>query len=88
MPPRLTKASVYFPTFPSLSWKNPDYDPELFTINIANTEDIWPGDLVVLKIPDLDTETIASNHPVDTVSWMPKTLTDSYSFFVTDIPRA
>ena len=65
---------------------NPDYDPKLFTITVANTEDIWPGDQVVLNLPDLDIQTIAEAHPEDDDSWMPFSLLNSYTVFVTDIP--
>ena len=65
---------------------NPDYDPDLFTITIANTEDIWPGDQVVLSMPDLDIATIDENHPQDSGNWNPPSLIDSHTIFVTDIP--
>ena len=84
--PQTDKNFCVLPDIPITVLENPDYDPEIFTITLANTEDIWPGDMVVLNIPDLDTETIAVNHAIDTVSWMHTTLLDSYTFFVTDIP--
>ena len=67
--------------------ENSDYNPELFTIALQNTEEIWPGDEVVITIPDLDIETIDADHPVDPIEgWWIATLIDSYTFFATDIP--
>ena len=70
-PLKRTKAFPCCPISRSASLKNPAYDPDLFTISVANTEDIWPGDQVVLSIPDLDIATIDENHPRTATNGIP-----------------
>jgi uncharacterized protein YjdB len=68
--------------------ENADYNPQLLTANIENTEDIWPGDEVTITIPGLDIDTLAKEHPNcdDPTGWGSYELIDSYTTFSTDIP--
>lgn len=66
--------------------ENPEYAPVLFTSAVGNTEEIWPGDKVVITIEDLDIDAIAEAHPDDDDSWYPYSIIDSYTVFVSDLP--
>lgn len=63
---------------------NPDYNPVLFETTLENTEEIWPGDEVVVTIPHLDIETLRRNHTT-TTGWIVD-LIDSTTIFASTIP--
>ncbi|ACV62816.1 Ig domain protein group 2 domain protein [Desulfofarcimen acetoxidans DSM 771] len=66
--------------------ENAEYNPQLFTVNLENTEGIWPGDEVKINIPDLDIQTLAANHPKADEEWMTQEIINSYTAFNTNIP--
>jgi LPXTG-motif cell wall-anchored protein len=67
--------------------ENPGYQPKTFQTVVEHTEeDIWPGDEVIVRIPDLDTATIAQNHPPAGEEWQTLQIIDSYTLFSTNLP--